>query len=63
MRSIEIKKDEESGDYFIDFDKISDMFEHPDEVVSYKLEFRDDNSVAISFFDKDDNIVYPIKKE
>lgn len=58
---ITIKKDEETGECFIDFEEIKHYFEDPTIVEYYSLEELDDGGFTIQFFDKDNNIVYPSK--
>jgi len=58
---IEIKKDEDSGEHYIDVYDLADLFEDVDLVESYKFEWRDDGSISMEFFDKDDNRVFPKK--
>jgi hypothetical protein len=58
---IEIKKDEDSGEHYIDVYDLADLFEDVDLVESYKLEWKDDGSFSMEFFDKDDNRVFPKK--
>ena len=58
---IEIKKDKDSEDYYIDIYDMADLFDDVEVVESYKLEWKDDGSVLIEFFDKDGNKVFPKK--
>jgi hypothetical protein len=58
---IEIKKDKDSEDYYIDIYDMADLFEDVEVVESYKLEWKDDGSVLMEFFDKDGNKVFPKK--
>lgn len=60
-KTISVKKDEESGEYYFDFEDLKDMFTNPDLVDSYSIETRDDGSIVLEFFDKDENKVVPDK--
>lgn len=60
-KTISVKKDEESGEYYFDFEDLKDMFTNPDLVDSYSIETRDDGSIVLEFFDKDENRVVPDK--
>lgn len=62
-KTIQVKKDEESGEFYIDTDQLADLFEDVNIVDSYKFESLEDGSFSLQFFDKDNNVVYPIKKE
>ena len=59
---IQVKKDEESGEYYLDFNDLVELFDDPNLVDSYSIETRDDNSIVLEFFDKDNNKIYPTKK-
>jgi hypothetical protein len=61
-KTIEVKKDEESGEYYFDFNDLMDLFDEPDLVDSYSMETRDDGSVVIEFFDKNNNKIFPNRK-
>lgn len=54
-KSIQVKKDEESGEYYLDFDDLKDLFEDSSIVDQYSLEWKDDGSIIMEFFDKDGN--------
>jgi hypothetical protein len=60
-KPISIKKDEETGEFYLDFEELKDMFENPDSVDSYSIETREDDSIVLEFFDKDGNRVVPSK--
>lgn len=60
-KRVEIKKDEDSGEYYIDVYDLADLFEDVDLVESYKFEWEDDGSISMEFFDKDDNRIFPKK--
>lgn len=61
-KSIQVKKDEESGEYYLDFDDLKDLFEDSSIVDQYSLEWKDDGSVIMEFFDKDGNKIIVNKK-
>lgn len=61
-KSIQVKKDEDSGEYYFDFDDLKDLFEDPSIVDQYSLEWKDDGSVIMEFFDKDGNKIIVNKK-
>lgn len=60
-KTISVKKDEESGEYYFDFEDIKEMFTNPELIDSYSLETRDDGVLVLEFFDKDENKVVPDK--
>lgn len=60
--SLKIKKDEESGELYIDFNDIFDMFEDPSIVEYYTMEETDNGNIILEFFDKNKNTVLPIQK-
>lgn len=60
-KTIEVKKDEESGEYYFDFNDLKDLFEDSSIVDQYSLEWKDDGSVVMEFFDKDGNKILPKK--
>lgn len=60
-KTIVVKKDEESGEYYFDFEDIKDMFTNPDLIDSYSIETRDDGGIILEFFDKDENKIVPDK--
>lgn len=60
--NISIKKDEESGEYFIDIKDLEHLFEDPSIVDSYSMETRDDGSIVLEFFDKDGTVININKK-
>jgi len=59
---IEIKKDEDSGEHFIDIYDLADLFQDVELVNSYTLEWKDDGSGLMEFFDKDGNKISLKKK-
>jgi len=60
-KTVFIKKDEESGEYYFDVTDISDLFEDASIVDTYSIETKDDGSIVLEFFDKDGNKITPIK--
>jgi hypothetical protein len=58
---VEVKKDEESGEYYFDFEDLKSLFEDPSLIEEYSMEWRDDGSVVLEFFDKDGNKIFPKK--
>lgn len=60
-KTISVKKDEESGEYYFDFEDLKDMFTNPELIDSYSIETRDDGVIVLEFFDKDENKVVPDK--
>jgi hypothetical protein len=58
--NVSIKKNEESGEHYIDFFKdLKHMFEDPSKVAYYSIEFLEDNKIALEFFDENKEKVYP----
>lgn len=57
--NLKIKKDEETGEHYLDINDLSDLFDDISSIEYYTIEERDDNSIAISFFDENNNKVYP----
>ncbi len=55
---IQIKKDEESGEYYFDLEDIKDIIDIS-LIETYNLEKREDESFAITFYDKDQNKIMP----
>ena len=58
-----IKKDEETGERYIDFEDLMSMFEDPSEVAYYSVEVLEDNTIVIQFFDENEEVVYPKKND
>lgn len=54
-----VKKDESTGEYYFDVNDLKDLFEDASIIDQYSLESRDDGSVIIEFFDRDNNKVIP----
>lgn len=57
---IEVKKDEESGEHYFD---VQDFAEYYDisKIDSYKYEILENDDLALTFYDRDGNILKPIK--
>lgn len=60
-RTITVRRDEETGEFYFDFEDLEDMFTNPELVDSYSIELREDNTMVLEFFDKDDNRITPDK--
>jgi hypothetical protein len=60
--SVNIKKDEETGEFYIDIQDLKELFEDISIIDSYVFEELDDGGFSLQFYDKNDNIVHPIKK-
>lgn len=60
-KTVVIKKDEESGEYYFDVTDLADLFEDVSLVDSYSLETKEDGTIVLEFFDKDGNKVHPTK--
>lgn len=57
-----IKKDEDTGELYLDFDELKHLFEDPSLVDSYSIEPGENDSFAISFFDINNNLI-PVKSD
>lgn len=60
-KTVLIKKDEETGEYYFDVTDLSDLFDDVSIVDSYSLETKDDGTMILEFFDKDNNKIIPKK--
>lgn len=60
-KTVIIKKDEKTGEYYFDVTDLSDLFEDVSIVDSYSLETKDDGTMVLEFFDKDNNKITPKK--
>ena len=58
-KTVIIKKDEDTGEYYFDVNDLRDLFEDASIIDQYSMETRDDGSIIIEFFDKDNNKVIP----
>jgi hypothetical protein len=56
---LKTKKDEDTGDIFIDLEDLVDYFEDISIIESCEIVELENNSVSLTFFDKDGNIVKP----
>jgi hypothetical protein len=56
---LKTKKDEDTGDIFIDLEDLVDYFEDISIIESCEIVELEDNSVSLTFFDKDGNIIKP----
>jgi hypothetical protein len=59
--TITLKKDEESGEVYIDMDDLVDCFDDISIIDGYEIEEMEDNSIAIRFYDVKGNVVNPRK--
>jgi hypothetical protein len=60
---VSIKKDEESGECFIDFDDIKHIFDNPESVKKFEVQSLDDGAFSVAFFDENDQQIIPNVKE
>ena len=60
--NITIKKDEATGEYYIDLNDLAELFDDISVVEYYTIDEKDDGSLALEFFDKDDKKVEPKSK-
>ena len=60
-KTVIVKKNEETGEYYFDVTDLSDLFDDVSLVDSYSLENKDDGSIILEFFDKDNNKISPKK--
>ncbi len=58
-KTVIVKKDESTGEYYFDVNDLKDLFDDASIIDQYSMEWRDDGSVIIEFFDKDNNKVIP----
>ena len=57
--NLHIKKDPESGEYYIDLYDLQDYFHDISIIEYYELEELEDGNIALRFFDKNNNVVSP----
>jgi hypothetical protein len=60
-KTVVVKKDEETGEYYFDVTELSDLFDDISIIDTYSIEMRDDKSIVVEFFDKDNNKIVPKK--
>jgi hypothetical protein len=60
-KTVVIKKDEETQEYYFDMKDLEDLFQDPSLIDQYSMELRDDGSILLEFFDKDNNKILPNK--
>jgi hypothetical protein len=60
-KTVVVKKDEETGEYYFDITELSDLFDDISIIDTYSIEMRDDKSIVVEFFDKDGKKVIPSK--
>lgn len=60
-KTVVVKKDEETGEYYFDITELSDLFDDVSVIDTYSIEMKDDNSIVVEFFDKDNNKIVPKK--
>jgi hypothetical protein len=58
-----IKKDEETGEHYIDIKDLSDMFEDPSKIAYYSIEVLEDNNITLEFFDENEEKLYLKKND
>jgi hypothetical protein len=57
--NLKIRKDEETGENYIDIADLSEVFEDISAVEYYELAENEDGSITLQFFDKDENVINP----
>lgn len=57
--NVSIKKDPDSGEFYIDLYELQDYFDDISVIEYYKLEQFENGNIALSFFDKNDETVKP----
>lgn len=58
-KTIEIKQDLTTQEYYLDFEDIKDLFDKPEDVVYYNLDKNEDGVMVFTAFDKDKNQIFP----
>ena len=61
-KTIAVKKDESTGEFYLDVDEFIDLFDDPDKIDSYSLEWDDSGTATLCFYDADGNKLYLNKK-
>jgi hypothetical protein len=57
--NLKIRKDEQTGESYIDIADLSEVFEDISAVEYYELVENEDGSITLQFFDKDENVINP----
>jgi hypothetical protein len=57
LSSLKIKRDETTGENYIDFADLEHLFDDPDAIDSYDLSWDEDGTGILQFFDKDGNTI------
>lgn len=60
--NVSIKKDLDSGEFYIDLYELQDYFDDISIIEYYKLEQFEDGNITLSFFDKNNETVNPKEK-
>ena len=55
MKSLNLKKDETTGESYFDLSDISDFFEDVSQVDSYEINSLEEGQLSIIFYDKEGN--------
>ena len=58
-KTIEIKQDLTTQEYYLDFEDIKDLFDKPEDVVYYSLDSNENGTMVFTAFDKDKNQIFP----
>lgn len=57
--NITVKKDENTGEYYIDVNDLVDLFEDVSQIEYYTMDEKEDGSLLLEFFDKQNNNIKP----
>jgi hypothetical protein len=60
--SIKVKKDEESGEYYLDINDLAPYFDDINQISYYTITELSEGQLMVAFFDENDNKV-PLKTE
>jgi hypothetical protein len=60
MTTVQLKKDEETGESYFDLDDIAHFFEDPKSISYYELKELENNQISIIFYDEQKNVI-PLK--
>ena len=55
--SFKVKHDSESDEHYIDFADLAYLFDQPELVDSCEMDWNEDGSCTMQFFDKDGNVI------